>query len=176
VSVCGTDYITLCLENFLGSALCCINLGRTLNFFAPLEFLIKERFRDLPRNHPYGTNQNPIIGATYCTPSTHRMLYKSWNINHCSPSRAAFAIRLGPTNPSLTIIEKETLVFRRAGFSPALWLLVPTFLLPNAPPWVTPSASLRLEYSPTTSRPRRVATSSVSVHNLSPDYLRRRFS
>ena len=52
--------------------------------FAPLGVLIKERFRDLPRNHPYGTNQNPIIGATYCTPSTHRMLYKSWNINHVS--------------------------------------------------------------------------------------------
>jgi len=60
------------------------------------------------------------------------------------PSPAAFAIGLGPTNPSLTIIERETLVFRRRGFSPLLWLLVPTFLLRNAPPWVTPLASLRL--------------------------------
>ncbi len=57
------------------------------------------------------------------------------------PSRPAFAIRLGPTNPSLTIIAKETLVFRRAGISPALRLLVPTFLLPHAPRWLTPSAS-----------------------------------
>ena len=31
------------------------------------------------------------------------------------PSRAAFAIRLGPTNPWLIDIAKETLVFRRAG-------------------------------------------------------------
>src|SRR3989338_1247264 len=60
------------------------------------------------------------------------------------PSGSAFAIPLGPTNPPLTIIEEETLVFRRAGFSPALWLLVPTFLLRNAPPWLTPSASLQM--------------------------------
>ena len=68
------------------------------------------------------------------------------------PSGTAFAIPLGPTNPWLTIIAKETLVFRRAGFSPALWLLVPTFLLRNAPPWVTPLASSQCEYSPTAQR------------------------
>ena len=57
------------------------------------------------------------------------------------PSPAAFAIGLGPTNPGLIIIAQETLVFRRAGLSPALRLLVPTFFLPYAPPWVTPLAS-----------------------------------
>ena len=57
------------------------------------------------------------------------------------PSVAAFAITLGPTNPDLIDIDQETLVFRRAGISPALRLLVPTFLLPHAPPWVTPLAS-----------------------------------
>jgi hypothetical protein len=57
------------------------------------------------------------------------------------PSAAAFAIALGPTNPWMTIIAKETLVFRRAGLSPALWLLVPTFLLRIAPLWLTPLAS-----------------------------------
>jgi hypothetical protein len=41
---------------------------------------------------------------------------------------------LGPTNPWLINITKETLIFRREGFSPSLRLLVPTFLLPNAPP------------------------------------------
>ena len=60
------------------------------------------------------------------------------------PSGAAFAIPLGPTNPSLIFIAKETLVFRRAGISPALWLLVPTFLLHNAPRWVTPFASTQI--------------------------------
>ena len=54
------------------------------------------------------------------------------------PSGAALAIPLGPTNPQLITIAEETLIFRRAGFSPALWLLVPAFSLPYAPPWVTP--------------------------------------
>ncbi len=61
------------------------------------------------------------------------------------PSGAAFAIPLGPTNPQLIIIAAETLIFRRAGISPALWLLVPAFSLPNAPPWVTPLASQQIE-------------------------------
>ena len=49
------------------------------------------------------------------------------------PSAATFVITLGPTNPSLITIAKETLFFRRAGLSPALRLLVPTFLLPYTP-------------------------------------------
>ena len=69
---------------------------------------------------------------------------RSQGILTLCPSAAALAIALGPTNPWLIDIAKETLVFRRAGFSPALWLLVPTFLLRNAPPWVTPSASLQM--------------------------------
>ena len=94
------------------------------------------------------------------------------------PSRAAFAIRLGPTNPWLIIIAKETLVLRRAGFSPALWLLVPTFVLRIAPVWVTPLPSQlhpllsgKCEHSPTT------CTRCVHILNFgttfSPDYLRR---
>ena len=60
------------------------------------------------------------------------------------PSAATLVIALGPTNPALIDIEQETLVFRRAGFSPALWLLVPTFLLRNAPAWVTPLPSQQM--------------------------------
>ena len=60
------------------------------------------------------------------------------------PSAATFVIALGPTNPALIDIEQETLVFRREGFSPSLWLLVPTFLLRNAPAWVTPLPSLQM--------------------------------
>ena len=41
----------------------------------------------------------------------------------------------------MTIIAKKTLFFRRGGISPPLRLLVPTFVLPHAPRWVTPSAS-----------------------------------
>ena len=49
------------------------------------------------------------------------------------PSGSAIAIPLGPTNPWLIVIAKETLIFRRASISLALRLLVPTFLLPHAP-------------------------------------------
>ena len=57
------------------------------------------------------------------------------------PSDAVFTISLGPTNPGMTTIAQETLIFRREGISPSLRLLVPTFLLPHAPRWVTPFAS-----------------------------------
>ena len=57
------------------------------------------------------------------------------------PSGAVFTIPLGPTNPWLINIAKETLIFRRQGLSPYLRLLVPTFLLPHAPEWLTSSPS-----------------------------------
>ena len=68
----------------------------------------------------------------------------SYGILTVCPSGAAFAIPLGPTNPQLITSAAETSVFRRAGFSPALRLLVPTFSLPNAPAWVTPLPSSRI--------------------------------
>ena len=92
------------------------------------------------------------------------------------PSGAAFAIPLGPTNPWLTIIAKETLIFRRAGFSPALWLLVPTFLLRNAPEWVTPSPSQQMRIlSYRSLLPRKKKALNFGTM-LSPDYLRREIS
>ena len=48
----------------------------------------------------------------------------------------AYATRLGlgPTNPGTITVAQETLLFRWAGFSPALWLLIPAFSLDTAPP------------------------------------------
>ena len=71
-------------------------------------------------------------------------LCKSQGILTLCPSAAALAIALGPTNPWMINIAKETLVFRREGISPSLWLLVPTFLLRNAPAWVTPLPSQQM--------------------------------
>ena len=66
-------------------------------------------------------------------------------------------------------IAQETLNFRCAGFSPALWLLMPTFSLLCAPRWVTPYASVHKERSPTDRS--RLAT--LDVHEqISTDYLR----
>ena len=58
------------------------------------------------------------------------------NIN---PLSIAYATRLGlgPTNPGTITVAQETLLFRWAGFSPALWLLIPAFSLPCAPPDLT---------------------------------------
>ena len=48
----------------------------------------------------------------------------------------AYAMRLGlgPTNPGTITVAQETLLLRPTGFSPVLWLLIPAFSLPNAPP------------------------------------------
>ena len=88
------------------------------------------------------------------------------------PSRPAFAIHLGPTNPWLIIIAKETLIFRRAGISPALRLLVPTFLLPIAPAWVTPLPSQQIGIlSYHLQLPKKLQILRFGT-TFSPDYLR----
>ena len=71
------------------------------------------------------------------------------NIN---PMSIAYATRLGlgPTNPGTITVAQETLLFRWAGFSPALWLLIPTFSLPHAPPNLTVQLQRREERSSTT--------------------------
>jgi hypothetical protein len=92
------------------------------------------------------------------------------------PSDAAFAISLGPTNPSLINIAKETLVFRRVGISPTLRLLVPTFSLPDAPPWVTPLASQQTgTFSYHARFPKKADILSFGTM-FNPDHLRRKIS
>ena len=78
------------------------------------------------------------------------------NINLLS---IAYATRLGlgPTNPGTIIVAQETLLFRWAGFSPALWLLIPAFSLPHAPPDLTIRLQRREERSSTTA-------TSVTIH------------
>jgi len=55
----------------------------------------------------------------------------------CSPSATPFGLALGPTNPTPIDVAWETLEIRWAGFSPALWLLIPTVALQSAPPDLT---------------------------------------
>ena len=47
-------------------------------------------------------------------------------------------------------MAQETLLFRRAGFSPALWLLIPAFSLDNAPPDLAVQLQRRYQRSSTT--------------------------
>ena len=126
--------------------------------------------------HPsQSANVNPIRRCCLSLPSLHCPIAGLGILTQC-PSPPAFAIGLGPTNPWLITIAKETLIFRRAGISPALRLLVPAFSLHNAPLWLAPSASLRCGCSLTTHFVRRQSASSVSVLRLNPDYLRRGIS
>jgi hypothetical protein len=92
------------------------------------------------------------------------------------PSGPAIAIPLGPTNPWLIDIAKETLIFRRQWFSHWLWLLVPTFLLRDAPAWLTPlpsSQTRKLSYQYIYSKINIILSFGTM---LSPDYLRCEFS
>ena len=76
---------------------------------------------------------NPLLLTCRALQTIH-----NWygNIN---PLSIAYATRLGlgPTNPGTITVAQETLLFRRAGFPPALWLLIPAFSLDNAPPDLT---------------------------------------
>ena len=76
---------------------------------------------------------NPLL-LPYCAPFAVHSQFR--NINLMSIVYAT-RLDLGPTNPGTIIVAQETLLFRWAGFSPALLLLIPAFSLPNAPPNLT---------------------------------------
>ena len=67
----------------------------------------------------------------------HREQYTNYNrFRNINLMSIAYAMRLGlgPTNPEMITMAQETLLLRPTGFSPVLWLLIPAFSLPNAPP------------------------------------------
>ena len=88
---------------------------------------------------------NSIIRSAYSSSSPHRNCKRQMNINILSIFEILHWIyKLGPANPWLTYIAKETLGFRRSGFSPDLRLLGPTFSLPNTPSRLTAETSQQL--------------------------------
>ena len=65
-------------------------------------------------------------------------------------SAIGLAVRLTlPTYPDPISVDQETLVFRRAGFAPALSLLIPTFAFPRAPEYLAVRLRRGVECSPT---------------------------
>ncbi len=143
MSVCGTVVNMMCLEVFLGRLFAMVLFGRSLKSpILPLP-LLKADVRICLDIATYKTDVNPIRRHYLYPPSLHRSCRGHGILTVC-PSGAAFAIPLGPTNPWLINIAKETLCFRRAGISPALRLLVPAFSLPNAPAWLAPLPSLQM--------------------------------
>ena len=70
-------------------------------------------------------------------PRIFKQTYTGTGLLTCCPSPTLTCLGLGPTNPGMIIMAQETLLFRWAGFSPALWLLIPAFSLDNTPPHLT---------------------------------------
>ena len=141
VSVCGTVYIRLCLENFLGNVLCSISQLPRISTL--LGYIIKDRLR-ICQEPSLQHGRYIQLYAEHTTLRPSIASYARHGILTVCPSGAAFAIPLGPTNSWLIFIAKKTLVLRCVGFLPTLRLLVPTFLLRNAPEWVTPSPSWQM--------------------------------
>jgi len=102
--------------------------------------------------------------------------YKSYGILTVCPSSTVFTIPLGPTNPWMIDITKETLIFRRGRISLPLRLLVPTFLLPHAPEALTSPPSQQsgtLSYHFRYPKTLKILTFGTI---LSPNYFRRKIS
>ena len=143
--MCGTvAYKVECVEDFLETALCALSSSEEENCVNA-----RGNARRISLARALASATGIQLPAAYTAVRHSIASLSGHGILTVCPSGAAFAIPLGPTNPQLITIAEETLVFRRAGFSPALWLLVPAFSLPYAPPWVTPLASVRTERSPT---------------------------
>ena len=112
--LCGTDPLRLCLEAFLGNWLYEISLNCLKNFpiawnrtCAPLSGFAKRA--------SWRWRRHIQLCASYTQLRPSIATQKSHGILTMFPSAAAFAIALGPTNPWLIDIAKETLVLRRAG-------------------------------------------------------------
>ncbi len=86
------------------------------------------------------------------------------------PSPTAFALSLGPTDPTPSTVASETSGISAGAFFTRLTLLVPAFALLRAPASLTGSPSLRAERSPTLVP----GTSRSFGAGLRPAYLRRR--
>ena len=117
---------------------------------------------------------NPITLVILKSPSPFRKICRGRNINLLSIEECHSASPLGPPNPWLIYIAKETLGFRWSDISSDLRLLVPTFSLLYPPPLPYGGTSTDKECSPTPDAIRHLAVS--SVFDLAPLHFRRKIS
>ena len=123
-----------------------------LGFCIPARVAIQSSLPDFPKRPTLRYAAHIQSHALTFFPRCSIEKQRSHGILTVCPSPAAFAIGLGPTNPWLIDIAKETLVFRRPPFSGGLRLLVPTFSLPYAPVRLASGLHRGMECSPTTAR------------------------
>ena len=129
-------------------------------------------FPDLPGKPAYtlkpgqpSPGQHSLLRPPFAvTPST--------GILTCFPSTTPFGLALGSTHPAPINVGQEPLVFRRAGFSPALSLLMSAFALLIPPAYLTVHLHRLTERSPYPTT--HSVAAAASVHGLAPLHLPRR--
>ena len=119
------DHLIGSLEAFLGS------MG-LVTYFRLLGIVITSRCFQLGsriclRPPPTGLNQGiqHLDDLPFCVPPSLKRQPGGTGILTCFPSPTLLSLGLGSTNPERINLAQETLGLRRAGFSPALSLLVP---------------------------------------------------
>ena len=123
-------------------------------------------FPDLPGNQPTRLNRDNRRPANIAFSVPLRSNTKYRNIN-LFPIDYAFRPRLrGRLTPAPINVGQEPLVFRRAGFSPALSLLMSAFALLIPPACLTAHLRRLTERSPT--QQRISVAAAASVHGLAP--------
>ena len=156
MSVCGTDSVSHAYADF------------SSQHFDRNHFLRNFHSRPLRRLDGYNHESAPAIIPRICA-QTHT----STGILTRCPSPTLHCLGLGPTNPGTITVAQETLLFRWAGFSPALWLLIPAFSLHIAPPILAD----QLQRNMNAPLPRPInRTSIASVIHLAPLHFPRKIS
>ncbi len=100
-------------------------------------------------NQPTCLNRDNRRPANIAFSSPPFAVTPSTGILTCFPSTTPFGLALGSTHPAPINVGQEPLVFRRAGFSPALSLLVSAFALLIPPATLTGHLRRLTERSPT---------------------------
>ncbi len=120
------DHLIGSLGAFLGS------VGLTTSLLIAQKMVITSRCLQLGlriylESPPTGLNQGVqhLDGLPFCVPPSLKRQPGGTGILTCFPSPTLLSLGLGSTNPERINLAQETLGLRRAGFSPALSLLVP---------------------------------------------------
>ena len=129
-------------------------------------------FRICLENQPTRLNRDNRRPANIAFSVPPFAVTPSTGILTCFPSTTPFGLALGSTHPAPINVGQEPLVFRRAGFSPALSLLMSAFALLIPPACLTAHLRRLTERSPT--QQRISVAAAASVHGLAPLHLPRR--
>ena len=140
------DFIVLTGEFLPDSLLLVVAIAKAIAYFARLEScqnshrrirVICALHRDLPKRQTIKTHSffSSVTPSHSCARA---------GILTGFPLATVLTIALGSPNPRLIAIAAETLDFRGTRFSRVLWLLVPTFSLPNAPAALTGPPSMQI--------------------------------